>query len=326
MSEVEEVEEVGGGLGPISNSMAAFSDKLNDLSDALNLLYIINNASGRHRFRDKWPEVAEFLFDEQLTIFDVEGFEYDERPKRSELEEEADFRRIDLKKVISEIVEESVHAGSLQFDYVGGVVDKYGAKMSTYLYDRSVIERVRPGLMAELEVEEKEKEKEASVEREQRENEIRKKMEQASLRASEVEAKKEERAPEALSDEAAPEQEVQEEKAEEISGTTVFEDQKLSYEEKTILSNNGEEPLDKKIEASPVVDIAAGVGPIKVGADAVPKDQSNDETSPSVFEVGSDVQEKRAHYISTTDTEGDNKEEAETDAEAEEDKDESITR
>ena len=245
MSEVEDVEDVGGGLGPASNSMAAFSDKLNDLSDALDVLYIINNASGRHKFRDKWPEVAEYLFDEQLTIFDEDGFDFDDRPRREELEEKADFKRIDLKKVISEIVEKSVKAGSLQFDYVGGVVDKHGAKMATYLYDRPVIERVRPGLMAELAAEEALKEEEARKQREQRESEIRNNMEQMSLRDSEVGVEQEESVPEALSEEVAVEQEiheekVREEKAEEVSEATIpekgrsAEDEKLSYEEKIV--------------------------------------------------------------------------------------------
>lgn len=312
MSEVENVEEVGGGLGPASNSMAAFSDKLNDLSDALNVLYIINNASGRHKFRAKWPEVAEFLFDEQLTIFDVDGFDFDDRPRRGELEEEADFRRIDLKKVISEIVEKSVNAGSLQFDYVGGIVDKHGAKMSTYLYDRPVIERVRPGLMAELEAEEASKEEKARKQREQRESEIRNNMEQMSLRVSDFEAEQEERVPEALSEEASVEQEAYEEKTEEISDVTIpekdrsAEDEKLSYEEKTILSNNGDEPPDEKIEVAPVIDIAADIKPIEVGVVAVPEDQGGGDTPPSVFEVGSDVQEKKAHYISAVDSQTDN--------------------
>ena len=144
---------------PVSNSMAAFSDSLEQLSQSLEILYITNNASGRRIFRDKWMEVADYLFGSELTTFDLYGAESEEqRTRRIGLEEEADMRRIDLKQTLSELVKKSVEAGSLQFDYVGGVVDKYGAGLSQYLYESSVIERVRPGVMAEFKKTKKEQE------------------------------------------------------------------------------------------------------------------------------------------------------------------------
>ena len=139
---------------PVSNSMAAFSNKLNDLSESLDLLYIINNASGRHKFREKWPDVAEYMFDEQLTAYDVDGFNTEQREHRAKLEEEADMRRIELKTTISELVEKSVESGSLQFDYVGSVIDKYGAVIAQYLYEKNIIERVRPGSLDVIETKE----------------------------------------------------------------------------------------------------------------------------------------------------------------------------
>lgn len=131
---------------PQTNSMAAFSKKMTDLEEALSLLYITKNPSGRLKFKEKWPEVADHLFGPDLIKYDTEGVE--DREHRTKLEEEANDRRIDLKQTIAEIVDKSVKSGSLQFDYVGTVVDQYGPVMSTYLYAEDVIERVRPGVLA----------------------------------------------------------------------------------------------------------------------------------------------------------------------------------
>ncbi len=142
MSNEEKTEEDA----PTANSMAAFYDKLTDLGEALSILYISRNSSGRNKFREKWPEVSEYLFGSTLISYDIEGVK--DRELRSKLEDEADDRRIDLKQTINEIVEKSVNAGSLQFDYVGSVIDKYGVDMSLFLYAENIIERVRPGLLA----------------------------------------------------------------------------------------------------------------------------------------------------------------------------------
>lgn len=134
---------------PTINSMAAFSNQLQELTDSLNLLYIRDNASGRNKFRHKWPDVALFIFGEQLIVFDNDGVTNSEdRERRRELEAEAGERRVQIKQTISEIVDKSVDQGSLLFDYVGGVIDIYGTGISRFLYAEDVIERVRPGLIA----------------------------------------------------------------------------------------------------------------------------------------------------------------------------------
>jgi len=147
---------------PVSNSMAAFSKQIEQLTESLDILYIKNNAGGRKIFRDKWPEVAGYVFGSELTVYDMDGVSDEkERAHRSELEDEADMRRIDLKQTMSDLVEKSVDAGSLQFDYVGSVVDKYGPLLSQFLYEENIIERVRPGIMVEAKkVYEAEKEQE----------------------------------------------------------------------------------------------------------------------------------------------------------------------
>lgn len=151
----EEAKNQDEEVKPQNNSMAAFSDKLKDLEDALSLLYISRNLSGRLKFKDKWPEVAQYLFGDELIGYDINGFK--DLDRRAELEEEANDRRIKIKQTISEIVDKSVDAGSLMFDYVGSVIDEYGAQMSKYLYAEDVIERVRPGLLASSEADAKAK-------------------------------------------------------------------------------------------------------------------------------------------------------------------------
>lgn len=133
---------------PQDNSMAAFSPLMKELEDALNILYIKNNASGRNKFRDKWPFVAQYLFGDVLIDYDNHGPK--DREHRAELEERADERRILLKITISEVVTKSVNAGMLSFEYVGQVIDTFGAELSKFLYAENVIERVRPGLLAKI--------------------------------------------------------------------------------------------------------------------------------------------------------------------------------
>lgn len=134
---------------PKANSRVAFSDRLDDLTAALSLLFIRNNASGRNKFREKWPEVALYLFGEDLIRYDNEGAtEFEHREHRTKLEEEAGLRRIDLKRTIAELEDKSVKAGALEFDYVGSVIDKYGAGISVLLYAENIIERVRPGVIS----------------------------------------------------------------------------------------------------------------------------------------------------------------------------------
>ncbi|PCJ01995.1 MAG: hypothetical protein COB14_03010 [Alphaproteobacteria bacterium] len=191
---------------PITDSMAAFSKQLQELTDSLNLLYIRNNASGRNKFRDKWPDVADFIFGEQLITYDNEGVQ--DREHRSELEVEAGEKRFQLKQTILEFVEKSVDQGSLLFDYVGGIIDIYGAGVSKCLYAEDVIERVRPGILAILDAA-----KEAEAKK------------QAAKNGEEVDVTPNS---EIMGDDVAKTEDVQE---------TPSEDQKLSVEEQSILSN-----------------------------------------------------------------------------------------
>ncbi len=147
MSEPASTEtEIEEEIQPDASQMSAFSDKRDDLLSALDMLFIYGNASGRNKFREKWPDVAAYIYGEQLVAFDDNGTtDFD---LRKQLEEEADARRFFLKETIEDMVEKSVDSGTLQFDYVGKVVDAFGPLISVFLYSETVIERVRPGVLA----------------------------------------------------------------------------------------------------------------------------------------------------------------------------------
>lgn len=145
---------------PQSNSMAAFSDKMEDLGEALDVLYIPRNASGRNKFRGVWPDIALYLFGEKLIEYDDKGgVDHDHR---RELEETACDKRLLLKSVLKEIVNKSVDAGMLDMEYVGKVIDEFGSCVSKFLYAENIIERVRPGLLVKTQ-----DEKDNAVQKEQ---------------------------------------------------------------------------------------------------------------------------------------------------------------
>lgn len=156
---------------PKANAMAAFSDRFDELEEALSLLYIRNNASGRNKFREKWPNVARYIFGEQLIQYDNEGTQDIEH--RRKLEEEAGQRRILLKATMVELVDKSVDSGQLQFDYVGSVIDEFGPDLSKFLYAEDVIERVRPGLLAKSQADKDARDKDAADEQEAKDEGLR---------------------------------------------------------------------------------------------------------------------------------------------------------
>ncbi len=204
MSDVTASKKVEEPENPNATAAAAFGSQLDEITDALGILYIKNNASGRHKFLDKWPDIAQYIFGETLIKYDHEGTK--DRAHRAELEEEADQRRVLLKDTIREMVDKSVDAGVLKFDYVGQVIDQFGPDLSPYLYSEAVIERVRPGLLAKRKTEKEADDQAASDSSDQADEDIRIK-ERASHNPQE----------------------------------SLYDDQKLSAEESDILSNTDDQ-------------------------------------------------------------------------------------
>lgn len=151
----------------------AFGEKLDEFQNALNLLYIKKNQSGRLRFAEKWRGPAEYIFGADLLDIDTRGPTPEERALRSELEESAEDRRIELKQVLAELREKSVASGVLQFEYVGKIIEQYGGEIACIFFAENIIERVSPGLLAKLDGERRQREAELEVERQQAEDAIR---------------------------------------------------------------------------------------------------------------------------------------------------------
>lgn len=156
------------------SSRKAFSPRLEELKRALAILYIMKNMSARNKFREKWPDVAAYLFGPELIALDTHGAHLKDYALRSALEERAEELRIDLKTTLGEVEENSVKSGSLLFEYVAGFIDKYGPQISRLVYTENIIERVKPGLLAKADEEKKKKEQEALLAHQQEEDAIRK--------------------------------------------------------------------------------------------------------------------------------------------------------
>lgn len=144
MSEIKPESSTGG--ASYSDPRAAYSGKVEEFRQAIGMLYIKNNASGRNKFRLKWPDVAVYIFGEQLIDYDNSGVT--DRAHRAKLEEEALVRRYELQQILTEFEDKSVKAGALEFAYVGDLIDKLGTSVAKYMYAENIIERVRPGLLA----------------------------------------------------------------------------------------------------------------------------------------------------------------------------------
>src|SRR5690349_11417079 len=95
------------------------SHKYAEFVEALELLYIKDNISGRNKFTANWPDAALLIFSEELIHYDREGVA--DRERRSIVEQEAEERRLALLEKISAVEERSVNTGALQVDYVQGM-------------------------------------------------------------------------------------------------------------------------------------------------------------------------------------------------------------
>lgn len=151
----------------------AFGEKLDEFRDALNLLYIKKNQSGRLKFAEKWRAPAEYIFGADLLEIDTRGPSVDEYAVRLQLEEAAEDRRLQLKQTLGELKEKSVDSGVLQFEYVGKIIEQFGPEISRIFFADNIIERVSPGLLARLDEERRQREAQTEAERLRAEEAIR---------------------------------------------------------------------------------------------------------------------------------------------------------
>ena len=115
------------------------SDRFDDFREALEVLYVIANLSGRLQFVKRWPEAGPYILGEQLMEFDREGAK--DRDLRAELETRAEERRLALLETLDSLEENSAQKGSLQIEYVEGLVKELGRPLALCVYADRIVDR-----------------------------------------------------------------------------------------------------------------------------------------------------------------------------------------
>lgn len=118
------------------------SERFDEFKEALEVLYVIANLSGRNNFTKDWPLVAEYVFGKELIAYDREGT--DDKEHRSELEAAAEERRIQLLEFMDTIEKKSVEKGALQMDYVRDAINGYGRELALLMYSTKIVDRFVP--------------------------------------------------------------------------------------------------------------------------------------------------------------------------------------
>lgn len=118
------------------------SDQFEEFKEALEILYVIANLSGRNQFTKAWPHAAAHIFGPELIKYDEEGT--DDKEHRAELEAQAEERRIELLEFMDSIEEKSVDKGALQMDYVREAVTGFGRDLALLIYGPKIVDRFLP--------------------------------------------------------------------------------------------------------------------------------------------------------------------------------------
>ncbi len=115
------------------------SERFDEFKEALEVLYIIANISGRIQFAQKWEDAAVYVLGEELIQCDYEGT--DDKERRAEFEQEAEARRLALLELMDTIEEKSVEKDALQIDFVREQVEKMGRDLALLIYGRKIVDR-----------------------------------------------------------------------------------------------------------------------------------------------------------------------------------------
>ena len=118
------------------------AETFEDFVDALDILYIKGNLSGRLKFLEAWPLAAENVFGEELVGFDRDGT--DDFERRSHLEDEAEERRLAMLELAQMLEEKSVEKSVLQVEYVEGLVKELGRDLALLFYAPKIVDRYIP--------------------------------------------------------------------------------------------------------------------------------------------------------------------------------------
>lgn len=118
------------------------SERFDELKEALEVLYILGNLSGRTQFLKNWPDVAQRIFSAELIRFDTEGTQ--ELERRAELEQEAENARLELLETLDALEDKSADNGVLQLEYVKDLVEGFGREMALMVYSTVIVDRFIP--------------------------------------------------------------------------------------------------------------------------------------------------------------------------------------
>jgi hypothetical protein len=118
------------------------SDRYDALIEALELLYIRGNMSGRQQFLKEWPEVGERIFGPTLIDFDTHGGFTREAREAEEIA--AEDRRVAFLDMAEKLEERSADKGVLQVEYVNGLIKDLGRDLALILYAPRIVDRIIP--------------------------------------------------------------------------------------------------------------------------------------------------------------------------------------
>jgi hypothetical protein len=118
------------------------SDVFAAFKDSVEAITMLSNQSGRLSFVRQWPHASAFILGEQLMGFDRDGTQ--DHELRSQLEEEAEGRRLGLLDVLKTLEKDSVFEGTLQLDYIKDVVMSLGRDIALYIYAEHLVDRFIP--------------------------------------------------------------------------------------------------------------------------------------------------------------------------------------
>ena len=118
------------------------SDRIKAFEEALSVLYIHRNGSGRLKFVQEWPDAAPYILGEQLIGFDRTGTL--DKELRMRLEVEAEARRFDLLQIVETIEDQSAERGVLKTEYVQDVLSRVGRQIGLLLYSTRIVNRFIP--------------------------------------------------------------------------------------------------------------------------------------------------------------------------------------
>jgi hypothetical protein len=137
------------------------SDQFEEFKEALEVLYVSGNLSGRVKFAQSWAAPASYILGDELIRQDMEGTQ--DKEQRAKLEEQAEERRLALLEFMDGVERNSVHEGTLQIDYVRGAIETMGRPISLLIYGQKIVDRFAPPTAEELAVASAEAEMEGGV-------------------------------------------------------------------------------------------------------------------------------------------------------------------